>query len=405
MKKNYSFICLWLGQSLANLGDVFLVVSLITLVYHQTHSTLLAALYPIIRTSFMTISGLIAPWMMDRFTLLRLLILAQGGQTVLMVGIVIFLNNSALSIHWIWPLVALISFLDGWTQPTRNSLIPRLVDKGQLVKANSLISTTDSLLQLVHWSVGGLAVAFLGASSVIWVTFIVYIISTFSLFFIRDPYHTVNTPIKETSQWVALKEGWQTVFSHIYLKRLAIGEFFLTLAGGIWSGALLLTFVTKVLKENEYWWGFINSSYFAGCLVGGAFILSFAKWIEKHLIPVILWGALIFSLLTIAFATTPIALFSIIFIFLSGPPYEALYNARTTLIQTSTSPLQLPKVFSAFTTLNTISFGLSTFLMSMLADLLDIRLVYIIAAFFSMIPAILLFPIRHQKPSPVEQSS
>lgn len=80
-------------------------------------------------------------------------------------------------------------FFDGWTNPARNSLVPRLVTKEQLVKANGLLSTSDQTVLLVGWGAGGLLVELLGAHQVLWLTAVCFLISTLSLFFIHDPHH------------------------------------------------------------------------------------------------------------------------------------------------------------------------------------------------------------------------
>ncbi len=44
--KNHSFRFLWIGQSMANLGDVFYIVAIISLLYTLTESPFALALVP-----------------------------------------------------------------------------------------------------------------------------------------------------------------------------------------------------------------------------------------------------------------------------------------------------------------------------------------------------------------------
>ena len=42
-----------------------------------------------------------------------------------------------------------------------------------------------------------------------------------------------------------------------------------TFAGTIWIGAITMAYVTTVLHKGEEWWGYINTSYYVGTLIGG----------------------------------------------------------------------------------------------------------------------------------------
>ncbi|SFJ10464.1 MFS transporter [Thermoflavimicrobium dichotomicum] len=395
MRKKHSFSYLWTGQSLANLGDAFYTLALVTIIYQSTHSTFLAALLPIIRTVFTSISGLLAPLILDRFSLKHILIISQFGQTIFLLGLVwLSTYPVTLFLTWIWFFIAILAFLDGWTKPARNSLIPRLVEKTKLVKANSFISTTDNILLLAGWSLGGMAVAAFGARQILWGTLSLFVISTLSLLFIMDPEEKEHMQKENNNHLATLKEGWSIILSHPVLSRMAIGYTIMGLSFGVWSGAILLTFVNKALHQNEAWWGFINSSYFAGTIMGGIVTYALSKWIEKHLVSTIIAGSIVFSVFTFVFAGISVPILSLILVFLTGPPFEALLNASRTIIQTSTSPAQLPKVNAAYFTLDYVSFGLSTLLMGTLADLMEIRMVYVIAALLSAMPALLLIPVR-----------
>lgn len=159
MQNKYSFRFLWLGQSLANLADPLYIMSLVSIIYSQTHSTLLSALVPVVRLGMVSIGGVIAPILMERFPLAKLLSLSQTLQTVLLATMVT-IGFAEGDVHlWMWLLVAMISFLDGWTKPTRNALIPILVPKADLMKANSQVAVSDQVVSLVGWSSGGILVS------------------------------------------------------------------------------------------------------------------------------------------------------------------------------------------------------------------------------------------------------
>lgn len=68
----------------------------------------------------------------------------------------------------VFALVTAMSFLDGWTTPARNALIPRLASGEGLMRANSLVSVSDQTVQLAGWGLSGVLVAMLGSEKHCW---------------------------------------------------------------------------------------------------------------------------------------------------------------------------------------------------------------------------------------------
>ncbi|MBI0391490.1 MFS transporter [Thermoactinomyces sp. CICC 24226] len=397
MNYSYSFKFLWLGQSLANLADSFYMLAIVTLIYGKTGSAAISAFIPVIRIIAKFISGIISPLLLERYRLLPLLITSQGSQTLLL-GLLI------LSIDWwkdsasltlvIWLFIILLAFFDGWTNPARNSLVPRLVTKEQLVKANGLLSTSDQTVLLVGWGAGGLLVELLGAHQVLWLTAVCFLISTLSLFFIHDPHHKERVSAEKTSHRKAMKEGWQLLFNHPVLKRLAAIDFLDYTASSVWIGAITLTFVDKVLHEQHTWWGFINSSYFLGTMIGGMLVIRYSHSIEKRLYKILIFSGFASILFKLIFGFVTFPVISLITIFLLGFPYQAKGVAKKTLYQLHTTLDTMPKVFSAQYALCCVAYGTSCFLMGWVADHFSVQWVYIIAAVASTVATFVSYPLK-----------
>ncbi|SEN03213.1 MFS transporter [Lihuaxuella thermophila] len=402
MHPSLSFRLLWIGQSLANLGDSLYILAIVTLIYQWTGSATLGALVPVVRLFSQLISGLIAPLLLERFKLLPLLVISQAGQTLLFTGLTLLciLVPSAELTGSIWWLIAAISFFDGWSTPARNALVPRLVSKEQLVKANGLLSTTDQTLLLLGWSLGGMLAAAWGSGNVLWLTVVFFIVSTLSLFFIRDPAQRDINPQPETKNWKVIKDGWQTLFSHPVLKRVTLMDLLEHVAGTVWVGAVILAYVDKVLHESAAWWGFINGSYFAGAILGGILVMAFSKWMEARLIKALFLGSFSMAVLTFAYAGTTTPLIALILCLIMGPPYQAREIAQRTLFQTETSLEQMPKVFAAHNTLTYAVFGIAALGMGYLADLFPVQTVYFISAALCGCAALISLTIKMKEPAP-----
>lgn len=172
-----SFYYLWTPQTAANAADVLYIMALTVLVLDRTDSLVSAALMPLMRSAAQMVSGFIAPLLINRFKLPSLLLISQTGQFLLFVVLALYLqlNSTAASLTLVFALVFVMSFLDGWSVPARNALVPRLVTREEgLLQANGLISVSDQVVQFAGWGLSGLLVAFLGPSPALLLTAAIY---------------------------------------------------------------------------------------------------------------------------------------------------------------------------------------------------------------------------------------
>ncbi len=372
------FRLLIVGQTMANLGDVFYIVALVTFVYTLTGSALYTALFPALRTGAQFVSGILAPLMLDRFRLHALLLSSQLSQTILLFFLIVFANTSlqVSNMYLLYVFILLLAFLDGWTTPTRNAMIPLIVNKDQLLSANSLLSTVDQTVQMVGWSLGGIIIAWIGGESVLWLTFGLFVISTISIFFISLRHRQVQQTNKPKGLRNSLKEGWMAVWHNKALRVLTFMDVLEGVAGAVWMSAILLVYVDEVLHKGEAWWGFINSSYFIGTILGGVIVMALAKRLNDRLVPSIILGTLFAGALTAAFAFVAVPFLALLFSAAFGPVYQLQTIAKQTICQRSVGVELFPKVLSAQMTLSYITFAASVFAMTFLADHFGVKTAY-----------------------------
>ncbi|MGA3882349.1 MFS transporter, partial [Bacillus pumilus] len=55
--------------------------------------------------------------------------------------------------------------------------------------------------------------------------------------------------------------GWKLMYEKTTIRTLTILEMLSMSGRSIWTGAIVLVYVTEVLHQPETWWGFINASY------------------------------------------------------------------------------------------------------------------------------------------------
>jgi MFS family permease len=410
MRRKQSFRFLWAGQTLANFGDVFYIVALITLVYKATGVATFAALIPFCVCGAQLISGLIAPLVLVKQPLRLLLWGCQAAKTGLLVLLTLYVTEMEAAVGVVLLFVVLISFLDGWMNPTRNAMVPRLVEADGLVRANSLLASTDQTLQLVGWAAGGLLVAAVGGGAVLMGTCALSLVAAVMLLGIREE-ATASSRMDEVAAADAtngashalheatddeksapsgrqvLLEGWAAIWQTPVLRAVTVMDVLEGLASGVWIGALQLVYVEQILGQGEQWWGFINASNLLGMILGGMLAFRFAARINRRLGGSLFVGALVSGLFTLGFALTSTPWVALLVSLLLGPALQLRDLAQRTLFQQAVPAARLPQVFSAQGTLGVATFLLAVVLMGWLADSFGIRAAYVCGAGLSLLSA------------------
>ncbi|WP_271852618.1 MFS transporter [Planococcus maritimus] len=377
MKLNRNFNILLTGQSLANIGDVLYIVSIIYIIFELTGSATAAAFVPFTITSSMFISNSLTPLLMQRFNLKWLLVFSQMGKTIVLVGLAFFISQLTIAnFYGLFILISLVALLDGCANPVTQSLIPNYVKGEQLLKANGITETVTQLIQTAMWFVGSSLLIWLSANELVWLTAGLFVVSTLLLTFLEPVEFTLST---SQGNWQQITQGWQTVSNSPVLKRIVWMDVLETIAGTVWIAAILYVFVSDALLADEKWWGFINGTFFLGLIGGSLFCLRFSDWIEQKLSQFIFFGAISSSLVTILFGLTSLPMLALFFSFLVGISGQLKNIPQQTVVQTSVPKAQLPTVFTTLGAIYTGTFGIASLFMGILADAFGIRGVFILS--------------------------
>lgn len=152
-----AFRSLWLAGLVSEAGDWLLFIALPIVVYRLTGSALgtsfafLAQLAPAIL--FAPLAGRLA----DRHDRRRLMLVICGLQAISLLPLLLVDDRSGLPI--IYAVIVIQSTLTALFHPAKNALLPTLVDREQLVTANSLVALNEGVARLVGGPLGGLLLA------------------------------------------------------------------------------------------------------------------------------------------------------------------------------------------------------------------------------------------------------
>lgn len=389
MKLNRNFNLLLAGQSLANMGDVLYIVSIIYVIFELTGSATAAAFVPFVVTSSMFASNTLTPLLMEHFNLKWLLAGSQTGKMALLFVLALVFPQLTLSNYaWLFLIISLIALLDGCANPATQSLIPHYVKNEDLLKANGITETVTQLIQTAMWFIGSSLLIWLSANDLIWLTAGLFFASSLLLIWLES---VDFTPSPQQGRWRQISKGWQTVAETPVLKRIAWMDMLETVAGSVWIAAILYVFVSDALVADEKWWGFINGAFFLGLIGGSLLCLRFTDWLEQKLSQSIFMGALLSSVATISFGLNSLPMLALVFSFLVGIFSQLKNIPQQTVVQTSVPKDRLPTVFTTLGAIGTGTFGLASLLMGVLADAFGIRGVFILSGCLLVIVSLIAF--------------
>ncbi|WP_025676286.1 MFS transporter [Paenibacillus polymyxa] len=400
-----SFYYLWGSQTISNAADIIYMLSVVVLVFSSSNSLMTTILIPLFRLSAQVISGLVAPIVLGRFRLTQVLLFSQFGQFIIFTLLLLYLwiVPEQRSFLFIFVMVFGMSFLDGWTNPARNALVPRLATGEGLMRANGMVAVSDQVVKCAGWALSGMIVAWLGSLNTLAIASCCYLVAVTVTSFIRDPLDQRESnpespesstdavkPAKEKgSHWKELGEGWKIIWHNRRIRSLMIVDSVDSIGGVSWLGVFILAYVSQVLHRDASWWGFMNASFFSGTILGGLIVVGLVKRLQKNSFLYMLGALLVYVLITIVFALNTIPVAALVLFAVSGLPVQMAGIIRRTLLQTSAPPAQLPKVMAGIDVLTNLAFGLALLFMGWYADRFGMVQVYLLAAAMTTIAVLI----------------
>ena len=389
MFKNRSFSLLLTGQSLADIGDILYIVSVISIIYRFTNSAI-TSFVPFIITTCMLISSLLTPLITAKVSLNQLLTISQGFKTAVLLGLALYVEliGDQPMIGFVFLLIAMVAFLDGCANPIRQSLLPHYVEEKDLLRANSIAETVIQSIQVGSWFVGSSLLLLFTPSQLIWSVVVLFFIATLLLKLLPD---VARMERPQTKKWVLIMEGWQTIHQTPVLKIAARMDLLESMAGAVWVAAILLVFVEEALQASSQWWGYLNGIFFIGMIIGSMICLRWTNFIERKKAMFISGGALLSAIFTLFFAVSITPFMALLCSLLIGLCGQLKNIPQQTIIQTSVSKEKLPTVYTSLNVIVTGVFGLSSLMMGMLSEWYGIRVVFLLSASMLLLVSVIAY--------------
>jgi predicted MFS family arabinose efflux permease len=172
---NRNFRRLWSAQVVSEIGDWFYTLAIYNLLLQLTGRAGSVALELVLQVLPQTLIGPTAGVVNDRLRRKQVMIAADIGR--MLIVLCMLLIRSKEMVWVVYPLLMAETLLVAFFEPARNSVIPNIVKREDVVVANTLASTTWSVNLMVGATLGGLVAAFLGRDAVFLLNALSFIVS------------------------------------------------------------------------------------------------------------------------------------------------------------------------------------------------------------------------------------
>ncbi len=314
---NVAFRRLFLGRLLANAGDSLYYVAAMWLVYELGGSAFYTGLAGFLARFPLTLQFLVGP-LVDRSPLKRPLVASPLAQALLLLSVPLAAVTGVLNVWVVLAVMPLVAAAAQFAPPAQHATMPRIVEKEDLVEANSAFSFAYQGTDLVFIALGGVLVGLVGAVTMFVVDSIALAIAAglFALVAIPDARNAERSGSDEPilgTYLAELRAGLSYVRGSVLMAML-VGTMVLNFVTGA-TMAVLPAFAARHGGPETY--GLLLAAILGGVLVGAlstslfehfrlgpavsaGFALSGVAWLCALVVPGLAATAALFGLTWIA---------------------------------------------------------------------------------------------------------
>lgn len=374
---NRNFLALWAGQLISTIGDRFNYMALLALVLYKLGGSatdvgkiMIAAVIPTI--VFSPVAGVYV----DRVNRKNLMIVADilRGALVLIIPFTTGLNQ-------IYVLTFFISLLSRFFVPARTSIIPMLLEKKQLLSANSLIQSTQLFATIVGPALGAGLVALIGYKLVFFFDSFSFFVSALAVFtiYLRPSQPSGGTSLRKVLH--GMTEGFRYIKGSRPVLFIVSIWFGIMLAfGGV--NVLYVVFVKEVLKLTIEGIGMLETVNGVGMFLGAALVGYVGRKLTHY--NMILGGMFVLGAFLSFMALFPVVPVSFVAMFIIGISVSFIQVPTYTRLQILLPETITGRIFSNLSAMIDTCSLISIAVESYFADIIGVRTVLLFAGVFTV---------------------
>jgi len=313
------------------------------LVYDMTDSALALGLVSFGVGVPLLLFSLFGGAIVDRVDKRNLLITSQALTVILTLAIAVLISTDAIAL-WHLVIASIVSgIILSFNLPSRQAIIPELVEKRQIMNAVALGSGAMNLNRVIAPALGGVLVGIIGIDGVYYLIVACYMAATVLMFMVpplgthaQDPNSTVRGAIGEGLRYVRR--------SPILLQLLIMAM--VPIAFGMPYQLLMPIFAADVLDVGSSGLGYLMGAAGVGALIGSFLVATLSDFRHKGLF--LLGSSALFGVFLVLFASSTYFYLSLFFLFGVGLVSSSYMATNNTLLLLNTEDRVRGRVMSLY---------------------------------------------------------
>jgi len=266
--KNKSFLSIWIGNGISELGGAFGTFCNSILIYQLTGSTLaLGSMWLLYFIPSLVLQLFIGPFI-DRWSRKWILIFSQMARGFVFLVPLFALWTEALMPWHIYLVQIIVGLITPLYVPANQAVTPSVVAKGQLEAANAYLEGAARLMTFTAPFLGGVVIEYIGILPTMTLVSFLFLVSGFTLLFIQE------TRIQQKTRAPWIKEFTEGI-TYFFRKRVIVwlGIFigFVQFGVGV-TMVTTLPYITEELSGSYAAYGYFMAGFPVGFILGSILV-------------------------------------------------------------------------------------------------------------------------------------
>jgi len=257
-KMFFAYLTSFTGTSMAQIAMAF---GLLELTNSTKETAFVIATPTVASLLILLLGGVIA----DRYSRQKIIVRAESAAMIVQLSIAVLFFIGDASIISLMILMFINGVAIAFNAPAATGFITQLVDKKDLQATNAILGMARNLALIIGAALGGLLVAFIGASWTILIDAISFGVSALLVYSITSSKQIKHQPESITKE---LALGWKAFIYHKWIWVIVL-QFAFVVAGIEAFMGLLGPSVSRDYLNGASDWGLIAGAVGLGTLIGG----------------------------------------------------------------------------------------------------------------------------------------
>ncbi|MGV3463733.1 MAG: MFS transporter [Heyndrickxia sp.] len=266
--KNRSFLFVWMGNAVSEIGGAFGTFCNSILIYQLTGSKIaLSSMWLLYFIPSLIIQLIIGPYI-DRWSRKRIMIFSQWTRGLIFLIPLVSLIIGHLVPWHIYAVQIIVGFITPIYTPANQAITPTIVAKEQISKANAYIDGTVRLMTFLAPILGGIVVQYIGEKWTLIFVSLLLVLSGTLLLFIKE--NRIRHNVRKT--WLEeFKDGVSYFFTQPIMVWLGVFLAFVQFGVGV-TMVTTLPYVMDELTGTYTEYGYFKAGFPLGYVIGSMLV-------------------------------------------------------------------------------------------------------------------------------------